>query len=837
MREPRNLKSGASSGPPSPSADRWVGPQNRICASHSLFAESQPDGALMEKVGDTLQEKILIVQNSPSYLATTPDFLSTSGYSTAVVQQRTRALEKVGQESPDLVIFDLGSVTSADLELLAQLKSDRFTQHIPIIILGSASPSADAAHWIDSGADDYLDYPYHLPVLHAHVRALLRRSFMYDPVTHLPAGTYLKRQVDAWLSKNVPTAVLYVDIDHFASYNSAYGRAAGDRVLQYLARLIVDALPHGNLSVGHLGEDDFMMAFPPPGTDTIARTLVERFKTGQKEFYNELDLAKQYVPELDPSLPPHNWPLMTLSAAVVTNQEQALINFLQVSSALSRQMARIKASRSAPELIREQVPAQDEIYPNLLKEGHRHFHQRIGEQIEEANSKGLDQYAPLLGYHFSEAGDYARAARYFQMAGDKAQSLFAPEEARQHYEKALEALGHLPSTSEHLRLRTEVATRRAAAAFGTDPPDQILTSLANVDSLADSLQNKNGPTERNDRITILRVHIWIGRLLAITDRAPEAIESFHRMLVELQNRGEEEVTAVPTGEIGLTMARQGYFGKAIPFLRRGIDFFAKIADWQRWTYLAGFLAMSLVASGQVTDGLAEAESIMRRAKDLKSNSAIALAHLFYAFAYLLAGDPGRSLTSSTACVSLASGTGDLLFTHMAYGLQACALSRLGRLAAAQVSLMRQEESARRLGGRVALPDQSAALAAEVALRQGDAASALALAQQAVTLAKEMNGVFAEGLAEVVWAKALAAKTPWRYEESEQHLLSAIKALESGECLVEAARTREVWGLLASAAERGATARDLLGTAASQFESAGLVREAVEAQEIIAALTT
>jgi diguanylate cyclase (GGDEF)-like protein len=789
----------------------------------------------MEKIGDTLREKILIVQDSPSCLSATPDFLSASGYATALVQQRGRALDKVGQESPDLVIFDFATANSEDLALLARLKADRFTQHIPVMILGTPSSGMDGTHWIDSGADDYLDCPYHLPVLNAHIRALLRRSVMYDPVTHLPAGTYLKRQVDAWLSKNVLTAILYLDIDHFASYNSAYGREAGDRVLQHLARLIVDVLPRGNLSVGHLGEDDFMMAFPPLGTETIARTLVDRFRSSQKEFYNEIDLAKSYLPELDPSLPPRNWPLMTLSAALVTNEHQVLTNFLQVSSLLSKQMVRIKAGRKETDLIAEQVPLQDEAYPALLKEGHRHFHRRIGEQLEQANSQDLEQYAPLLGYHFSEAGDYARAANFFQMAGDRAQRLFAPAEARQHYEKALANLARLPDAQEHLRQRIEVGTRYAVVTCASDPPDQTLARLTAIESLAQNLESTIRPTDRDDRITLARLRIWIGRLLVFTDRPLEGITYFQRILDESQDLGREEMAAVPSGEIGLALARQGYSGRAIPLLRLGIAHFEKEADWQRWIYQVAHLAVSLVARGEVDSGFEFAEAIMKRAVELESKSAIALCHLFHSFVYMLGGEPAKSLDSATACIAIAGETGDLLLVHMGYGLEAWAEIRLGIFAAAQESLRQQAETARRLGGEIGLPDLFAAMAAEVALRQGDAEKALALAKQAVHTAKQMNGVFAEALAQVVWAKALAASTPWHYEEAEQHLAWGVSAFEAGECLVEAARARVVWGLLSSAAGKGTAAREQLERASSQFEAAGLTREAEETHEIILAM--
>jgi diguanylate cyclase (GGDEF)-like protein len=297
----------------------------------------------LEKVHETLREKILIVQDAPSHRSVTPDFLYRAGYATALVQTRARALDKVGQESPDLVVFDYGMASVEGLELLGRLKSDRFTQHIPVVVVGSPAQAAARTQWFKSGADECLDYPYHPDVLNAHIRALLRRSVQYDPVTHLPAGSYLQRQVDVWLARDIRTAVLYVDIDHFASYNSAYGRQAGDLALQYLARLIVGTLPNGNLSVGHLGEDDFMMAFRPAGVETFAQTLVDLFRAAQAEFYDKADFARGYIPEVDRTQPLRTWPLMTLSAALVTNVDRALISFLQASSVLARLMLRAKA--------------------------------------------------------------------------------------------------------------------------------------------------------------------------------------------------------------------------------------------------------------------------------------------------------------------------------------------------------------------------------------------------------------------------------------------------------------------------------------------------------------
>ncbi len=297
----------------------------------------------MEKVGEELREKILIVRDVPFYHTATPELLRRSGYAYSIVEQSLQTLERISLQSPDLIVLDLGMPGPDGLQLCAQIKSDPFTRHIPIMVLGTPNPTVNQNHWYNSGADHWFEYPCPPELLIAYIQSFLKRSVEYEPVTHLPTGATLHRQLDGWLAKNIPTAIMYVDIDRFSSYKSAYGEEAGNRVLQKLARLIVDALPNGDVLTAYLCEDDFMLAFSPQGTGTVAQTLVDRFRAARVEFYNESDFAQGYIQEMDPFQPVRTWPLMTLSVALVTNERQLLINYMKVSSSLSRLMLRVKA--------------------------------------------------------------------------------------------------------------------------------------------------------------------------------------------------------------------------------------------------------------------------------------------------------------------------------------------------------------------------------------------------------------------------------------------------------------------------------------------------------------
>lgn len=297
----------------------------------------------MEKVGNILREKILVVDDTRFHRALTSDILAHVGYATVQVENGTQALEKVGVESPDLVILDSGMPDIDGLEVCRRLKSDPFTNHIPIIIFTANSSVPDKVNSLRTGADAYLAKPFVGEELISQVEALLRRSFHFDPLTKLPAAPYLHRQIDARLSRNQQTAILYADVDRFKSYNQAYGHEAGDKVLVALAKLMVESLPPHSAFVGHLGSDDFMAVMLPEGAETYAETVVAAFREMQKNLYSENELKRGVIAVETRRGEPVDWRLMTLSLALATNEKRPLVNYVQVSEILSEVMRFIKS--------------------------------------------------------------------------------------------------------------------------------------------------------------------------------------------------------------------------------------------------------------------------------------------------------------------------------------------------------------------------------------------------------------------------------------------------------------------------------------------------------------
>jgi diguanylate cyclase (GGDEF)-like protein len=77
-------------------------------------------------------------------------------------------------------------------------------------------------------------------------------------------------------TRHEPLAVLALDIDHFKQLNDNFGHAAGDRVLQHVARTCAEALRDADL-LGRIGGEEFLVVLPG---DTLeqAADVAERLR-------------------------------------------------------------------------------------------------------------------------------------------------------------------------------------------------------------------------------------------------------------------------------------------------------------------------------------------------------------------------------------------------------------------------------------------------------------------------------------------------------------------------------------------------------------------------------
>ncbi|WP_107852959.1 bifunctional diguanylate cyclase/phosphodiesterase [Oceanimonas marisflavi] len=82
-----------------------------------------------------------------------------------------------------------------------------------------------------------------------------------NPLTQLPGNVPIYREIDEALRQQRNFYVAYFDLNHFKPYNDVYGYAQGDKVLQWVARLLLQIIGGAGQFLGHVGGDDFVAVF------------------------------------------------------------------------------------------------------------------------------------------------------------------------------------------------------------------------------------------------------------------------------------------------------------------------------------------------------------------------------------------------------------------------------------------------------------------------------------------------------------------------------------------------------------------------------------------------
>lgn len=168
---------------------------------------------------ETMNERILVVEDERSLNRVISDYLSTLGYKTDSVFDGREALRRARDLPPDLIVLDLMLPGLDGLDVARRIRED---SSVPIIMLTARAEEADKLIGLELGADDYLTKPFSLKELAARVRAVLRRS--HSPkneeiteagaavLTHLDLTLDLERHRAARKGSPVPLTAVQFDI-------------------------------------------------------------------------------------------------------------------------------------------------------------------------------------------------------------------------------------------------------------------------------------------------------------------------------------------------------------------------------------------------------------------------------------------------------------------------------------------------------------------------------------------------------------------------------------------------------------------------------------------------
>jgi len=120
----------------------------------------------------TAEASLLIVDDDRELSQMLNEYLAGEGFRIAVVGDGAEAIERLGEESFDLVILDVMLPSLNGFEVLRRLRQ---TLTVPVIMLTARGADVDRIVGLELGADDYLAKPFNPRELVARIRAVLRR--------------------------------------------------------------------------------------------------------------------------------------------------------------------------------------------------------------------------------------------------------------------------------------------------------------------------------------------------------------------------------------------------------------------------------------------------------------------------------------------------------------------------------------------------------------------------------------------------------------------------------------------------------------------------------------
>jgi class 3 adenylate cyclase/tetratricopeptide (TPR) repeat protein len=203
----------------------------------------------------------------------------------------------------------------------------------------------------------------------------------------------------------------------------------------------------------------------------------------------------------------------------------------------------------------------DAVYKAVGLAERRALHLRVASCTQEyARSSSEEPFYESLAYHYAAAEDDAQAARYAELAGDKAMAASALDRAQTQYRAALKALDRLPASDDNERRWMKLAERFALACV-FDPAREPLVVLRKAAERA---------AVRNDAAAIAHMEYWLGYLNYGLGESQATIRHCERALAAVASLDDQRLLVQIRATLGQALAAACDYTRAAPLLDEAI---------------------------------------------------------------------------------------------------------------------------------------------------------------------------------------------------------------------------------------------------------------------------
>ena len=206
--------------------------------------------------------------------------------------------------------------------------------------------------------------------------------------------------------------------------------------------------------------------------------------------------------------------------------------------------------------------ARDVIYESVGLRERRALHMRTAQTLKQQASSGMEEELyELLAYHYGAGGNVLEAARYCELAGDKAMAASALDRAQVQYVAALAAIDPLEQTEGNYQRWMQIAQRLAMACV-FDPSRERLEVLRRAVELA---------AAHDDQYARAYAEFWVGYIYYALGESGQAIAHMEVALEGAQTVGDAPLVRQIRATLGQACAAACDYDKALVLLDEAID--------------------------------------------------------------------------------------------------------------------------------------------------------------------------------------------------------------------------------------------------------------------------
>lgn len=202
--------------------------------------------------------------------------------------------------------------------------------------------------------------------------------------------------------------------------------------------------------------------------------------------------------------------------------------------------------------------AREIIYGSVGLRQRREVHRQIADALRgQHGTRTEDDIYEVLAYHFGASGDDAQAARFSELAGDKALAASALDRAQLQYEAALSALERLAPFAPHRDRWLSIAQRYGLVCVFDPAPSQLKLLRRAIE-----IASVDAPLP-----LVARAHYWFGYVSYAIGDAKVAMQHLHASLAGARQLGDVALVAQLESTLGQSMASACDYENALHFLR------------------------------------------------------------------------------------------------------------------------------------------------------------------------------------------------------------------------------------------------------------------------------